>query len=114
MATPDDRRAALRRRVLMRAAMRVRGSGEIFAITVKDISSTGLKASTAVAMFPGTLLEIELPNIGWVAGEVQRIDGQGSVSVQFGAIIDPDQTQPRVTGSYGPAPTGTNPQLRRV
>ena len=96
----------------MRASLRVRGSNQLFAVTVKDISSTGLKANTAVSVFPGANVEIELPNIGWIAGQVIRAE-EGTVSLRFAVVIDPDQTQSKVTGSYGqPPPLQPSPLFR--
>ena len=107
-ATPggNEQRVAPRRHVLMRASMRVPGSDQVYAITVKDISSTGLRARTAVSIFPGSKLEIELPNIGWIAAQVVRAE-EGLIAVRFAAVIDPDRTQPKVTGSYAPPPSVT-------
>ena len=100
----NEQRVAPRRHVLMRASMRIPGSDQVFAVTIKDISSTGLRARTAVSVFPGAKVEIELPNIGCIGGQVVRTE-EGLIAVRFAAIIDPDQTQSKVTGSYGPPPS---------
>jgi len=106
-------RAAARRRVLMRAAMRLQGQSEEWPLTVKDLSSTGMKARAPVAMFPGSRVEVGLPNIGWVPGEIVRIEGDDAIGIRFGAMIDPEQTQVRVSGSYTAAGAPAA-QLRRV
>ena len=64
-------RQAARRRVLMRAALRMRGSDTSHAVAVKDISSTGLRASSAVSMLKGARVEVDLPNIGWTPASLQ-------------------------------------------
>lgn len=87
----------------MRAAIRLRGSDGAYAVTVKDISSTGLRASGAVSLFPGALVEVELPNIGGTPAEVVRAE-EGTIAAPFGAIIDPDQAQAEATGSYRAPP----------
>jgi hypothetical protein len=109
-----DLRAAARRRVLMRATMRLQGQGDEWPLTVKDLSSTGMKARAAVAMFPGSRVEIGLSNIGWVPGEIVRIEGEDAIGIRFGVVIDPEATQVRVSGSYGAAPGAAAVQLRRV
>ena len=109
-----DLRAAVRRRVLMRAAMRLQGRCDEFALTVKDLSSAGMKARSAVAMFPGTRVEIALPHIGWVPGEIVRLEGEDAIGIRFTVVIDPDATQVRVSGSYAPAKTTPPVALRRV
>ena len=100
----NEQRVAPRRHVLMRASMRVPGSDQVYAITVKDISSTGLRARTAVSVFPGAKVELELPNIGWIGGQVVRTE-EGLIAVRLAAVIDPEQAQSKVTGSYGPPPS---------
>jgi hypothetical protein len=96
----------------MKAAARVRGKVEKWPLTVKDISSTGMKAATPISLFLGTQVEIELPNVGWIPGQVVRIE-ENTIGIQFGCVIDPDVTQVRIGGSYGPPPSGT-PQFRYV
>ncbi len=109
-----DLRAAVRRRVLMRAAMRLQGPCDEFALTVKDLSSTGMKARAGVAMFPGTRVEIALPHIGWVPGEIVRLEGEDAIGIRFSVVIDPAATQMRVTGSYAPAQVPPAVAQRRV
>jgi hypothetical protein len=108
-----DHRSAARRRVLMRCTIRMRGQTGEWPVIVKDISSTGMKATAGVNLFAGTKIEVNLPNIGWMPGEVVRLDGENAIGIRFAAIIDPEQTQTNVTGSYGAAPTA-HVQLRRV
>ena len=111
---PGDHRTAVRRRVLMRASMRLHGQCEDWPLTVKDLSSTGMKAKSPVSMFPGTRVEIGLPNIGWVSGEIVRIEGEDAIGIRFGAVIDPEQTQVKVSGTYGTAPSSKPVSMRRV
>ena len=108
-----EARAAVRRRVLMRSAMRLHGQSEEWALTVRDLSSSGMKARSAVIVLPGARVEISLPNIGWVPGEVVRTEGEEAIGIRFGAEIDPDMAHVKVSGSYGAAPVGAI-RLRRV
>ena len=111
-AVEEMQHRAARRRVLMRASLRLRGQTAKWPLTVRDISSTGVKAVTDVSLFPGSQIEIELPNIGWIPAVVARAEGENTVGIQFGVVIDPERTQVRVTGSYGTAPPPTPPALR--
>ena len=111
-APETEQHRAARRRVLMKAAMRLRGQAAEWPLTVRDISSTGMKAISQVASFPGSRLEVKLPNIGWIPANVARIEGENTVGIQFGVVIDPERTQVRVTGSYGAAPPTATPALR--
>ena len=104
LAWADESRAAARRRVLMRASMRLPGQREEWPLTVKDLSSTGMKARSPVMVRPGTPVEIGLPNIGWVPGKIVRIDGDDGIGVRFLSAIDPEVAQVRVSGSYAAAP----------
>jgi hypothetical protein len=112
-APGGDLRTAIRRRVLMRATMRLVGQHDEWSLTVKDLSSTGMKARSSVSMFPGTRVEIALPRIGWVPGVIVRIEGEDAIGIRFGAVIDPEQTQMPVSGTYGAGPSAPA-SLRRV
>ena len=81
-------------------------------MSVKDISSTGLKGILEVKLFAGTHVEIDLRNIGWVAGQVVRTDRGGTVGIRFARIIPSELTRNRISGSYGPAPVVTTAVLR--
>ena len=109
----DDHRSAVRRRVLMRCSMRMRGDAREWPITAKDISSTGMKAIAGLSLFPGAKIEVNLPTIGWIPGEVVRLEGENAIGVRFGAVIDPALTLVPVSGSYRTAPV-SQAQLLRV
>ena len=108
-----DLRQATRSRRLLKTSIRVRGEDADFAIIVRDISSTGLKATTASALFAGTRIEVELLNLGWVSGEVVWAGCRGQVGVRFSCVINPDVTHVRISGSYGSMPKKRG-QLRRL
>ena len=88
----------------MRASMRFPDQREEWPLTVKDLSSTGMKARSPVMVRPGTAVEIGLPNIGWVPGKIVRIEGDDAIGVRFLSAIDPEVAQVRVSGSYATAP----------
>jgi hypothetical protein len=98
----------------MRAAIRVRGSALEYPVTIKDISSTGMSARSDVSLFAGTRIEIDLPNIGWIPGEVVRIGEKGLIGVRFAAVIQPELTLTRVQSTSRPLPSQGLEQLRRV
>lgn len=110
-ASDDEQRVTNRSRVLMRAIMRIRGAAFDYPVTIKDISSTGLRATTNISMFTGTRIEIELKNIGWVPGEVVWADAEGQIGVRFDAVIQPERTQNQITGTYRAPP---KPSLYRL
>lgn len=93
--------------------MRLTGQVEEWPLTVKDLSSTGMKAHSGVDVRLGARVDIRLPQIGWVPGEIVRIEGNEAIGVRFGAVIDTGRTQVKISGSYR-APPSLPPQLRRV
>lgn len=109
----EQRRVAKRTRVLMRANMRVPTTGDEHALTIRNISSTGLLAAGNVSLFSGTRVEVDLPNIGWMAGEIVWHEN-GVVGVHFAAIIQPERTLSEINGNFGPAPSKLSQPLRRV
>lgn len=113
-AEAEECRVAKRSRVFMRANVRVLGSTLECPISIKDISSTGLKAAIDVRLCPGTRVEIELRNLGWVDGEVVWVDRNGVVGLRFSTVIQPERTQSQVSGDYRPAPSTVALGLRRV
>lgn len=107
-----EQRHAQRLRVLMRATLRVRGTDTTHAIIIKDISSTGAKVATGLSYFVGTHVEIDLPNLGWVSGQIVRHENGNTIGIRFNAIIDPSQTQVHVTGTYARTPSAASPPTR--
>lgn len=95
----------------MRCAMRLAGESSEHPLTVKDLSASGMKVTAPVAMRPGTQIEVCLPHIGWVTGEVLRTEGANVLGIRFELLIEPERTQVRVSGRYGPTPLPT-PQRR--
>lgn len=112
-SSAEDKRVARRSKLFMRANLRVRGLDLEYALTIKDISSTGLRAASSVSLSHGTRVEIDLPNIGWTAGEIVW-QNNGAIGIRFAAIIQPERTLKKVTGTYGSAPSSLFPQLRLV
>jgi hypothetical protein len=113
-ADANESRVAKRSRVFMRAAARIPESNCQFHLSIKDISSTGLRALPELQLFQDTTIEVDLRNIGWVAGQVVWVDSKGVAGVRFSKVIQPDRTRSEVSGSLGPAPPGAVAALRRL
>lgn len=110
----SDNRVAARSRMLMRAKLRVRGLTGEHAISIKDISSTGLKASGVLKFLSGTRVEIDLRNIGWVAGQIIWTDADGCVGIRFSSIINAECTRTQISGSYALDPPRDGSAIRRL
>ena len=108
-----NRRIAARSRILMRSKLRVRGSDHEYPILIKDVSSTGLRASTEVSFFAGSRIEVEIRGVGWVAGEIVRAARPGQTGIKFAALIRPELLHQPVSGSYS-TPGAPRSYLRRV
>ncbi len=111
-ATQDRAETSARKAVFLRALMRFQGHDEAIPITIREISATGMKASTSTSPFPGGKVEIGLRNLGAVPATVMWA-ASGMLEVAFDRIIDPNAIQMKITGKYTPAPD-TARNLRRV
>jgi hypothetical protein len=111
-ATQDRLETSARKAVFLRALMRFQGHDEAIAITIREISATGMKASTASSPFPGGKVEIGLRNLGAVPATIMWA-ASGMMEVAFDRIIDPEAIQMEITGTYTPAPDTTK-DLRRI
>lgn len=80
-----DARQADRDTLLLQANLRVAGSDAAYSVEVRNLSSTGLMAEGSARVLRGTVISIELPQVGWVDGTVAWTQGN-----RFGiAFIDP-------------------------
>lgn len=80
-----DARQADRDTLLLQANLRVAGSDAAYSVEVRNLSSTGLMAEGSARVLRGTVISIELPQVGWVDGTVAWTQGS-----RFGiAFIDP-------------------------
>lgn len=80
-----DARQADRDTLLLQANLRVAGSDAVYSVEVRNLSSTGLMAEGSARVLRGTVISIELPQVGWVDGTVAWTQGN-----RFGiAFIDP-------------------------
>ena len=85
-ATKGERRSA--RRLPLDLHTRLRHAGlEYGDLTIKDLSFTGLKGETQVALHRGDLISVALPNIGLVRATVQWCN-EGMLTAQFQRAVD--------------------------
>lgn len=74
--------------VFLRGVIGRAGSRNRMPLTVRNISSHGLKGECAYPPVADEMVEIELPGIGAIAGTVRWGDGQ-AIGVIFDGPIDP-------------------------
>ena len=70
------------------ADMRLEDTGPVHRIKIRNLSTGGLMAEGEIKAAPGTSLEIDIRNIGWVAGSVAWVAGP-RFGVAFAEDIDP-------------------------
>ena len=81
---PRDRRYT----VLLRGVIGRAGTRNRMPLTVRNISSQGLRGECAYPPRPGDPVEIDLPGLGPIAAEGRWGDGQ-TIGVAFDGPIDP-------------------------
>lgn len=108
-----DHRGADRQNMFIKAIFKIQGSDLGHPITIRDISSTGMKASTCNAPFVGGKVEVELRNIGTVPATVIWVEN-GKMGLHFDRIIDPSQTKMEITGTYSKSVAPSVPNLRHL
>ena len=69
MSDQDNRRAD-RDSLFLLAAVKVDGSEEEHRVKIRNLSLTGLMAEGDARVRPGSRIEIDIRNIGWMAGSV--------------------------------------------
>lgn len=110
---PGDRRIAERRNLLMKAAFNLDGSGQAQPTTIRDISSTGMKASIAHAPLVGGEVHVEIPGVGTVPATVVWAE-DGKMGVHFDRVIDPTQAKIQITGSYSARAVEPEADVRKL
>jgi hypothetical protein len=86
-ARAQERRAEPRQSMALAGVMRRAGGPDVM-VTVRNLSPRGMMAECPTGFSRGEIVEIELPGIGAVAGNVAWMTG-GRVGIAFAAPVDP-------------------------
>lgn len=111
--TLDEEVAALSRgadrdSLFMQAELALAGRPERVTVRVRNLSPGGMLAEAKLAVAPGAAVEVELRNVGAVAGRVIWA-GEGKFGIAFDRLVDPQAVRRQVvSGSDLP------PHLRRT
>ncbi len=101
-------RAADRDSLFMQAELTIAGRPERVTVRVRNLSPGGMLAEAKLAVQPGAAVEVELRNVGAVAGRVIWV-GEGKFGIAFDRLVDPQAVRRQVvSGSDLP------PHLRRT
>jgi hypothetical protein len=107
-----DTRQLGRDSLFLLANLRFDEGGEAYRIKVRNLSSGGMMAEGELRVTQGAAVQIELRNIGWIAGTVAwKADGRFGVA--FAEEIDPKLARAPVVGNpeQAEAPRFTRPPL---
>jgi len=112
-ATVDEEVAALSRSadrdsLFMQAALTLGGRPEPVTVRVRNLSPGGMLAEAKLAVEQGAAVEVELRNVGVVAGRVIWV-GEDKFGIAFERSIDPQAVRRQVA-----APSDLPPHLRRT
>lgn len=112
-ASVDEEVAALSRgadrdSLFMQAQLVTPGGGDPVAVRVRNLSPGGMLAEGKAAVVQGAVVEVDLRNIGPVAGRVIWV-GEGKFGIAFDRAIDPQAVRRQVVSQ-----SDLPPHLRRT
>ena len=84
----NDHRQLSRDSLFVMAELRVPGQDALARVKVRNLSAGGMMAEGAVRAVRGTLVEVNLRNIGWVEGAIAWVQGD-RCGIAFSDDIDP-------------------------
>lgn len=101
-----------RQNLLLMANLYVSG-GEKCRVRVRNISRGGVKVTGPVVPATGEVIRIELPNLGWLRGNVAWASDD-EFGIQLHSEIDPVVVRKPITGGYARPDQPGQPDLRHV
>jgi hypothetical protein len=109
-----DTRQLGRDSLFLLAHLRFEDQGELYRVKVRNLSSGGMMAEGQLRVTQGAPVQIELRNIGWIAGTVAwKADGRFGIA--FAEEIDPKLARAPVSGAdQTDSPRFTRPPLAKT
>lgn len=83
----DEQRQINRDSLFMLACLRISDRDPVHRVKIRNLSSGGLMAEGDMRVSAGMVLEVELRNVGWVAGSVAWVQGN-RCGIAFNEEID--------------------------
>ena len=84
----NDHRQLSRDSLFLMAELRVPGQEGLARVKVRNLSASGMMAEGAVRAVRGTLIEVNIRNVGWVEGAIAWVQGD-RCGIAFSEDIDP-------------------------
>ncbi len=94
-------RSDARDSLLLVAQFRTIGQNETIQVRVRNLSSGGLMAEVPKPIDIGTMVEVDVRGVGWVAGRIAWV-AAGRAGVAFDHLIDPQAARKPVGVSKAP------------
>jgi hypothetical protein len=98
--TDNDHRQIERDSLFVMADLRLEGAADESRVKVRNLSAGGMMAEGEVKVQPGTGIEVNIRNIGWVEGDVAWVQ-DNRFGIAFREEVDPKIA--RATMSTGDA-----------
>jgi hypothetical protein len=108
-----DHRLISRDSLFLMADLRSSGSVATERVKVRNLSAGGMMAEGAENPVRGTLVELNLRNIGWVQGEIAWVHGN-RCGIAFNEDIDPKLARAPVVGIESPTLVRAAQSMRRA
>ena len=86
--TANDHRQLVRDSLFLMAELRLPGQEALARVKVRNLSAGGMMAEGAVKAVRGTLIEVNIRNVGWVEGAIAWVQGD-RCGIAFSDDIDP-------------------------
>lgn len=99
--TDNDHRQIERDSLFVMADLRVEGVGEDQRVKVRNLSAGGMMAEGDVRVQPGTTVEVNIRNIGWIDGSVAWVQ-DNRFGIAFREEIDPKVARAPLTTDSAP------------
>ncbi len=84
----NNHRQLSRDSLFLMAELRMQGSDAVHRVKVRNLSSGGMMAEGPLKAVRGTLVEVQIRNIGWVEGAIAWVQGD-RCGIAFSEDIDP-------------------------
>lgn len=109
-----DTRQIPRDSLFLLASLRLDGEEQQYRIKVRNLSAGGMMAEGQVRVRRGSLVSVDLRNVGWVKGSVAWVQ-DNRFGVAFANEIDPKLVRQPVGGSGDdPAPAYTRTHMQGI
>ena len=96
----NDHRQLSRDSLFLMAELRLSGQEALARVKVRNLSAGGMMAEGAVKAVRGTLIEVNIRNIGWIEGAIAWVHGD-RCGIAFSEDIDPMVARAPITVGEG-------------